>query len=226
MEDTQAKRVAFMLRQLGLLPSQNRDPWPSNGTFATFGQSGRPAQSTEPDIVRWAREQRERQKSPSRFPEMASSGSKPKPSQMPSIPVGLSKKMEEFLHQQAPEVDWSKVRTKVGGNRWGSYASTDGNMVSFSEPLDRVHPRDFFHEMAHIPDWQDGSLTTLKYIRDALLSAASYATKAGATYGTFGSPVAPADPSDAIWGEIPYEKAANTRAEDWYKAWYAGKLPK
>lgn len=37
----------------------------------------------------------------------------------------------------------------------------------------------FFHEMAHIPDWQDGSLTTLKYIRDALLSAASYATKAG-----------------------------------------------
>jgi hypothetical protein len=143
MEDTQARRVAFMLRQLGLLPSQNRGPWPSNGTFATFGQSGRPAQSTEPDIVRWAREQRERQKSPSRFPEVASSGSKPKPSQMPGNPVGLPKPMEEFLRSQAPDVDWSKVRTRVGGGGTdgGPMPRLMGIWSPFQNRLTRFIPR-------------------------------------------------------------------------------------
>ena len=75
--------------------------------------------------------------------------------------------------------------------------------------------------MGHIPDWLDGSLTTPKYIGQALLSAARNATKNASTYGMFASREAPANPEDAIWEDISYEKAAAERSKRWLKAWEA-----
>lgn len=226
MDDTGSKRVAFMLRQLGLLPDPNARRWTGNGAFP-FPRREQQVPPSEPNIVRWAREQREqealRTRFRSAFPRSARAP-RPEPTALTEIPRALSKPMRDFLTGQDPTTDWSKVRLKLGGTRPGSYASTDGNTASFSEPFPE-NLRDFFHEMGHIPDWQDGTLTTPKYIAQAILSAGRYATRAPATYGMHARRLLPNEPSNAIWEDITYERAAAERAKRWNQAWKARKRP-
>jgi len=208
-----------MLRHLGLVPHSNTRRPASDGNFP-FAQGARQeVQPSDPNIIRWAREQREqealRKRFPQHFPPRA--GAK---SSLDSYPKVLPERVKAFLSGQQPSTDWSKVVTRIGGNRSGSTSSADHNVVSFSKPFEN-DPVEFFHEMGHIPDWLDGSLTKPKYVGQALLSGVRNALKNTTTYGMFASTEAPKDPEEAIWEDISYEKAAAKRGKRWVAAWRA-----
>lgn len=232
MGDTGSKRVASMLRHLGLLPDPYVKQPIHKGPFPGFGQP-RPAFSLD-EAERLARvREREalRRQFPSAFPR-SSPAPTPAPTRRPAplteTPRAISKPMQDFLTSQDPSTDWSKVRMRLGGNFPGSYASTNGNMISFSEPL-RPGLKTFFHEVGHIPDWQNGSLSIPKYVGEALLHTLAYGAEQAVRADM--PPVSlkpewlektPAQ-ADSIWSRISYEQEAEARAERWLKNYYRSK---
>ena len=147
MGNGNSPRVNFMLKQLGLLPGADARESAGGGRFPFPQRAEQQPRPSEPNIVRWAREQREQEALRSRFPEHF-------PPRVASPPKGnypavLPERTRAFLQQQYPSVDWSRVVTKQGGNLPGSIASTDHNVVSLSEPLDQMKPADFL-SLIHI----------------------------------------------------------------------------
>lgn len=147
-------KMLFKEDEARRLDRVGQPPKSSTPAFPALPPRQEKAPSIEPAIVRWAGEQRERQALRKQFPGYVPPAG-PKGPPKSAYPAVLPERVKAFLYEQEPSVDWSRVVTRIGGNRPSSTSSTDHNVVSFSKPF-KDDPVEFFHEMGHIPDYMGG----------------------------------------------------------------------
>ncbi len=148
--------------------------------------------------------------------------------------VALAPELQSFMEKREPAVDWSKVRVRRGWNIPTSVASTIGDTISFDASLEYgpgspEFVADLFHELSHVPQWNDGRLTFGRYVKQAAEAGARYLserfqpTESAVHAMEPGFVPSPPRNPQSVWMRIPLEGEAienSKRLQDQYRRLY------